>query len=115
MNLKDKIPDFLARIKNWNIKNPCPSKNIQAGLNISEMQVRELVRHLRQEGHPIGSLSLQNEGGKYGYYYANNYKELIPTIEQLEMRVSSQLKTIGKLKKIYSPESAISLFEREAV
>lgn len=113
--LENKLPDFLARIKNWNITRPCPSKNIQEGLGISEMQVREIVRHLRQSGYPIGSLSLQNEGGKYGYYYANSYKELIPTIEQLEMRVNSQLKTINKLKQIYKPESTMGLFEKEAV
>lgn len=46
-------------------------------LGISESRLHEMVNHLRQEGHPIGS-------SQNGYFYAETAGEIYVTIQNLK-------------------------------
>lgn len=66
------------------LKSSCPGRQYVAQgrklrdiLGISESRLHEMVNHLRQEGHPIGS-------SQNGYFYAETASEVYVTIQNLK-------------------------------
>ena len=66
------------------LKSSCPGRQYVARgrklrdiLGISESRLHEMVNHLRQEGHPIGS-------SQNGYFYAETAGEIYVTIQNLK-------------------------------
>ena len=74
--------------------NPIRSKQIELDYNISGPQIREIVKELRREGYDICTT-----GEKGGYYVADEPKDVLEGIQDLEKRVSSMNKTIAMWKK----------------
>lgn len=54
-----------------------PGRRLRGILGISESRLHEMVNHLRQEGHPIGS-------SQNGYFYAETAGEIYVTIQNLK-------------------------------
>jgi hypothetical protein len=102
--LEELIPKFLSSMSSHPLNNPVKSKDIEEGLtkmvrkfypdkNISGSHVRQLVRHLRRKGYPIGS-------GSNGYYWAQNQEEWNEGIKNLRSRALDLLKTYQEARKI---------------
>lgn len=91
---------FLAKLKTHTVKNPCQSFQLEARFEISGPEVRILVQELRRKGHPIANVT---PDGVKGYFYAQSYTEIEPTIRDLESRSLSMLNTIKQLKEKFYP------------
>lgn len=85
--------DFIRSIQNYGINNPVKSDKIEAGLGISGVEVRTLVRYLRRLGYPIGSNSK-------GYFWIKDEKELSRAIRHLIERKDSLERTIREMSTI---------------
>lgn len=97
--MKDEIE---AKLRLHRKENPVYSKEIENCFNITGVQVRDIIRELRREGKPVAN-------SKQGYYWARNEIELQETIEDLESRSFSMLKTIEGLRKAFKTKE-LSLF-----
>lgn len=89
---KDCKESFLNKIKLNDINNPALSSKIEGHLGLRGAEVRQLVKHLRREGHPIAS------NGK-GYFYAKNIEELMPTLDHMKCRRDSINYTMNAMLK----------------
>jgi len=74
--------------------NPIRSKVIEKSLGINGIEVRNIIRALRREGHPIALCW-------HGYYWAVDYNEIKDTIKSLRRRAYSELETAAKLEKCF--------------
>lgn len=72
--------------------NPIVSAELERRFELSGASIRDAIRELRRKGFPIAS-------SNSGYFYADNYLELEPTITDLEGRALSQLETVKLMKK----------------
>lgn len=80
-----------------NAKGPEKAKtasDIQDATGVRPPQLRAIVNTLRKEGYPIGS-------GQDGYFYARSYRELLPTIDHLNGRVSAINEALGGLERAF--------------
>ena len=71
---------ILAKIRLHKQGNPILSRNLQEEFQIDNGKVCEVVRMLRREGWPIASFG----GETPGYYFAESYGELEPTINNFK-------------------------------
>lgn len=88
---------LLNRVRQFKLSNPILSSELELEFNIPGFKVREMINELRQEKYPIGS-------NRSGYYWANTYQELLPTIEDLQSRIKGIKKALDGLEKSYEPE-----------
>lgn len=91
--LEKKTEVFISCLKKYTLNNPVSSKRIEAGLKISGVAVRSLVRYCRRMEFPVGSCGR-------GYFYIHNSEELEKTIKHLNERQQSLQKTILEMQKI---------------
>tara|TARA_Y100000034_G_C6570908_1_gene247425 strand:+ start:98 stop:409 length:312 start_codon:yes stop_codon:yes gene_type:complete len=89
---------ILATIMDYYIDKPIYSGQLEKIYDISGITVRNIVRQLRREGHPIAS-------GSNGYYYARYKTELVSTINNLRSRANDLLKTANILEAAYTHKS----------
>lgn len=80
----------------------CKSSLLEKYLKIPGKSIRRLVRHARRCGEPIIS-------SEDGYRKAKSYKELAPTIEQLEDRGLDILVTVSSLRKCFPDENQLTI------
>lgn len=93
---------ILTKIKLHKYTNPIQSKQIESEFSITGEKVREVIRILRREGQPIA-----NSGGSTeGYYFADNYHELEPTLSDLKSReISLRTTRLAMMKKFNMEDS----------
>lgn len=98
---------MLAAIKLYTKSNPVLSSVLEVNHKATGPQVRDAVRVLRREGHPIANCD-------NGYYYARSYTEIEPTLEDLNGRAMSLLKTIKCMKENFFPaqKEQVNLFNQ---
>jgi hypothetical protein len=72
-------------------QKPMTSKRIQRQFNINDVEVRQTIRQLRLDCHPIGS-------GSKGFYYATKASELNASVADLKSRVAAIVDVIKKLE-----------------
>lgn len=112
--LKELLPKFLSSLKKHTLSDPVKSYKMEAGLTsmiqkyhpgkkIAGSHIRQMVRHLRRNGYPIGS-------GSYGYYWAKDMKEWEEGIKNLRSRALDLLQTYREARKI---KIEIDLFNNE--
>ncbi|QDP66195.1 MAG: hypothetical protein Tp1111DCM1112741_25 [Prokaryotic dsDNA virus sp.] len=70
---------------------PITSKRIQRQFNMNDVEVRQTIRQLRLDCHPVGS-------GPRGFYYARKGSELNASIADLKSRVAAIVDVIKKLE-----------------
>jgi len=85
-----KKEELLEKIKLNGINNPVKSKKIEAYFNLKGSEIRQLIKLLRREGHPIASCAK-------GYFYALTVDELMPTINHMRLRRDSISNTVRSL------------------
>jgi len=85
--------DFIKSIQKYGIDNPVTSDKIEAGLEITGVEVRALVRYLRRLGYPVGSNSR-------GYFWIKDEKELNRALRHLIERRDSLERTINEMSRI---------------
>ena len=76
--------------------------SLMRDLNIDGAALRKYIRVLRREGIPIAS-------GSYGYKLADNYELIKKTVQSLECRALSMIRTANKLKQCFNIQP--TLFE----
>ena len=87
---------ILAKIRLHKSANPILSRNLQDEFQIDNAKVCEVVRMLRREGWPIASFG----GETPGYYYADTYDQLEPTIKNFQQLESDLRNTrLAMMKK----------------
>lgn len=77
------------KLKIHNKKNPILSSQLENEFQIAGSQVRDIIHLLRRQGLPIANAGGQSEG----YFYADNYGELEPTLIDLKSREDSMRTT----------------------
>lgn len=87
--------DLLNIIINHAPDNPIKSAVLEEYLGIPGTQVRDLVRALRSDGENICSSSL-------GYYYSTDPKHIEATINSLERRARSEMKTAAAMRRKFN-------------
>ncbi|HRE42312.1 MAG TPA: hypothetical protein PLG90_13380 [Ignavibacteria bacterium] len=100
--MEDRDSKILARIMERKEHNPVYSAELEKEFKISGSEIRKIIRAFRRDGIPVAN-------SKTGYYYARNFKEIEPTIVDLEKRTLSMLSTISALKKNFE-KSQLELF-----
>lgn len=94
---------FLSVINKHSITAPVYSPELEKKFVITGVQVREMVHWLSLEGFPIGNTIRHANGSTTkAYFWANNYEELEPTLQDLGSRESHIRERRLKLEKIYS-------------
>ena len=88
--------DILVSVNLYTKSNPVLSSALEAQFRASGPQVREAIRELRREGHPIANCDK-------GYYYAHSFSEIEDTLADLESRAMSQLYTVKRMKERFFP------------
>lgn len=86
--------DILKIIACGSESAPVKSYKIEESLNVKGSKVRDFVREMRREGISIAET-------KSGYYIAKSFEQIEPTINDLEGRASSMLKTAAALRKTF--------------
>lgn len=79
------------------------SIEIEEHFNICGAEVRDIVRELRREGHPVAMSSK-------GYSYAKDYSEIKDTIENLRSRAHSLLKTASLMESNFNKPEQLQMF-----
>ena len=87
--LKEQIIEIL---RDATYENPIYSAEIEKRTGAAGPQVRDVIRELRRSHHLIAN-------SKNGYYMAQSPGEILDTIEDLEKRALSMLKTVQGLKQ----------------
>lgn len=90
--LKAKI---LEIIKAHSESGPVYSTEIESMLSINGPALRDTIRELRREGYPIAN-------SHAGYYYADSFEQIKGTVDDLEGRAWSMIKTAVALKKTFN-------------
>ena len=80
-------------------KNAMKSGEITGITGIEDREIREIVRELRKEGHPIGS-------GAKGFWWITDSGELKQTINNLKSRAFDMLRTVSIQERIPAAELA---------
>ena len=91
--------DLLKVIKTHTKKNPIVSQELNSMFNFKGSMLRDAVRELRRQGEPI-CITVENGRGsktKNGYYYC--LKDAEQTINNLESRSFSMLKTAKAMRE----------------
>ncbi|MCK4521388.1 MAG: hypothetical protein KAU20_02355 [Nanoarchaeota archaeon] len=83
---------LIKGIKTRTQDEPVTSREIEKRLNLSGSQIRRLIQHGRRNGVQIAS-------GDQGYYIAENYEQLLGTIQHLKERRNSLHYTIVKMRE----------------
>jgi len=96
--------NILERVKLHRQDSPVYSAELERLFDITGAEVRDSVRELRREGYPIANSS-------NGYYYADSFEQIRNTVEDLEGRASSMLKTASALRKTFNRNIQIPLFK----
>lgn len=96
--MKDQL---LVLLRLANINKPIYSNELEIKLETSGVEIRELIRELRREGHPIAAC-------KQGYFYARDMSELKDTIEDLEGRETSLRITRKAMENCFSQQDQLS-------
>lgn len=91
---------FIASLKLRTPECPIYSAELEAHFEITGSEVRDIIRSLRRDGHPIANSSK-------GYFYARTYTEIEPTILDLKSRSLSMLETIKKLELNFQTKKQI--------
>lgn len=87
----ERVKDILVKKIQLNtIDNPVLSKKIEIHFDIPGSEVRQIIKALRREGHPIASCAK-------GYFYATNAEELMPTVNHMKLRRDSINNTLRSL------------------
>ena len=86
----NKVVEYIKA--NGTAENPVTSNKISGAFGISGSEVRNQINKARCEGYPVCSC------GK-GYYYSEDKKEIIDTIQSLVNRTISVEKAINGLLK----------------
>lgn len=92
--LKERL---LAVLKLYTVKNPVLSSALEERFKAAGPQVRDAIRQLRREGHPIANC-------ENGYYYARSFSEIEPTLNDLSSRAMSLLSTVKQMKENFYPQ-----------
>ena len=96
---------ILTKIRLHKRVNPILSRQLEEEFQINGVKVREIVRLLRREGQPIAS----SGGDSEGYYYADTYGDIEPTLNNLKARETDlRFTRIQMLKKFNMEESLFS-------
>jgi hypothetical protein len=88
--------DILCTISLYQKENPVLSSTLESQYQASGPQVRDAIRELRREGHPLAN-------SDNGYYYARLFSEIEPTLSDLESRALSMLSTVKLTKERFYP------------
>lgn len=97
--MKDEIESV---IRLHRAETPIYSVELEKRFDISGISLREIIRDLRRESKPIAN-------SKHGYYWALNYSEILPTIDDLESRAMSILQTVKVLRNCFTKENQLPL------
>ena len=97
--MRDEV-ETLIRLHSYD--NPVYSAEIEKRYGLAGTVVRDIIRELRREGKPIAN-------SKQGYFWAKNYEELRPTIDDLEGRANSMHETVSALKNAFSKGNQLQL------
>ena len=89
---------ILVAIRYRTKENPVFSAELERAFGMTGAEVRNLIRELRREGHPIAN--------DKGYYYAKSYEEFKPTLDDLEHRAESLFNTVKKFKIAFGIETS---------
>ena len=92
-----------AKIKCRSIRNPILSKVLERDLDVPGAVIRDGVRALRREGVPVGACS-------DGYFMAESFAEIEPTIMDLKSRIQSLSVTAKKLGQAFNIDIQTDLF-----
>ncbi len=87
---------LLAVLKLYTARNPVLSSVLEERFKAAGTQVRDAIRQLRREGHPIANCD-------NGYYYARSFSEIEPTLNDLSSRAVSMLNTVRLMKENFFP------------
>ena len=98
---------LLAVLKLYTARNPVLSSALEERFKAAGPQVRDVIRQLRREGHPIANC-------ENGYYYARSFTEIEPTLNDLSSRAVSMLNTVRLMKENFFPakEEQSNLFNQ---
>lgn len=89
----------LKCVKSHNDVLPIKSEELEQLFGVKGPSIRNIIRQLRRTGHPIA------ESNK-GYYYADSFEMIRDTVEDLEGRAKSLLKTAGCLRRRFAKQSS---------
>lgn len=87
---------LLVVLKLYTSCNPVLSSALEERFKSAGPQVRDAIRQLRREGHPIANC-------ENGYYYARSFAEIEPTLNDLSSRAMSLLLTVKQMKENFYP------------
>ena len=82
--------------------NPIMSYHLEERFNLAGSEIRNIIRELRRQGKPIANCPS-------GYYWAETYREIEDTINDLEGRAFSMLETSKALKNTFK-ENQLTIF-----
>lgn len=88
---------ILAVVKLYTADNPVLSAHLEERFKAAGPQVRDAIRQLRRQGHPIAN-------SENGYHYARTFTEIEPTLNDLESRAKSMLHTVSLMKENFFPK-----------
>jgi hypothetical protein len=80
-------------------ENASKSGEITGMTGIGDREIREIIRELRREGHPIGS-------GPRGFWWINNSGELKEYFSNMKSRAFDMLKTVSIQERSSAAELA---------
>lgn len=104
--LKGIKDDFVVFIQLRKIDDSVHSDAIEAKFGISGPEVRCLINYLSNAGYPIGNTIRVSETKTIkAYFWAKNWDELFPTIQDLRSRANEDLERARNLEKIYSNDT----------
>lgn len=87
---------LLAVIRCHRKHNPVYSSDLELQFNATGPQIRDAIRCLRRDGHPIAN-------SPKGYFYAERFEDIEPTLNDLTGRALSMLETASKIKEFFFP------------
>lgn len=98
--------DFIVFIQMHPIDKAVHSGVLEEKFKLSGSEVRELVNYWSNKRQPIGNTIRVDENKTIkAYFWAKNYEELFPTLQDLQSRESEIRERRLNLQKIYSNDT----------
>lgn len=95
--------NLLSIIKRYGPHSPLKFTELEKKVRLRGAKAIELISKLRVKGEPICY-------SPYGYFYATEYNQAKPTIENLEYRAAIMLKMASAIKRKFELNEQTKLF-----
>ncbi len=97
------INTLKAVLSTHKMSNPILSVYLEKEFDCSGAEIRNQIREMRRSGVPIGACA-------DGYFWAETYSEIVPTIDDLKSRMISLSITARKLGEAFNVDIQTDLF-----